>query len=193
MRKYSTAALLALTILMTGCVSTMNKLADIGVVRVTESAFDKSTEVTISKTHNFSGDDYNTPSTQFSGYWTESDKNHFKLILEMHGSSGTRAYTDFKRIDFNFDGDIRSFNVGPTSLSDDGYNSVAGTIFTQSKAVAYLPIEVLDKMMNDPDVRIRVYTSDGYEDIIYHVGNSGLASYSKEMFKPFYDEINKYR
>ena len=169
-------------VIITGCKMPVNNFTGVGEVIVENSKFDQALEVRMTKTHNFSGDEYLALSTQFSAFWTNSDPEHFILTLEMHGSASSKAYINFNSIKFNFSGEVINFEAGKTIHTNNYYNIVSNTLYTQSRAPVYLPYSVLEKMINQPEVRIRVLTSEGYEDIIYHVSDSSLKGYKYSKY-----------
>jgi len=173
-----------------GCQMPVNNFSGVGEILVKESTFDQSVEVTMTKTHNFSGDDYKALSTQFSAHWNKSTPEYFNLILEMHGSSDSQLYTRFERVMFNVDGDLFAFDAGENMYTDNGYSAFAQSVYTQTKSSVRIPYSTLDKILSAEDVNIRVITSQGYEDIVFNVADSGRFKYSKYYLLKFKSKVD---
>jgi hypothetical protein len=91
---------------------------------------------------------------------------------------------------FNLDGDIVDVRAGENMYTNSGYNAFSQSIYTQTKSSVRLSYSMLERMLKAEDVKIRVITSQGYEDIVFNVGDSGRFKYSKYYLKQFKRKID---
>ncbi len=176
-----------IALLGTGCMSTMDKMAGIGQIEVGRSSFDKGRVVTLSKSNNYTGNDWQFASTRFGAKWQESSPESVIIFLINESrTDNSNFYTSYEGISVNIDGDIREFEAsGSTIFDSSDYNTVTNTIYTSSTGVVIVPLDYLKRMVLADDVRIRVNMSDSYEDIIFSIDKKGTASYSRLKFKEF--------
>ena len=48
-----------------------------------------------------------------------------------------------------------------------GYNTITKTIYTTSTNTVVIPLSILEQMLNAKDCRLRIHSSDGYEDSFF--------------------------
>jgi hypothetical protein len=188
--KYLLLALLVL--IVSGCSSMadgMSKMAGLGVVSESKSTFDDSRVVSVSPAHLYvKGSWGNT--VRLGARWSDSEPDLVALIMEQSSSTSTagRAYIGLQGLDINIDGEILSYDANSsTKLSNSGYNTVSKTIYTSSRNAVVVPYAVFVKMLEAKDCRIRIKTSDGYEDSLFSTeripGGQGTAILAMRDFR----------
>jgi len=187
-RRFLITALALINI--TGCMSTMDKLAGVGQINSSTSEFSGARVVELSQSHNYSVDGMVT--TKFGARWTSDAPESVALKLIYNSdSSQTDSYTSFSKIKVNMNGDIKTFSAGKTYLDRSDYNDVSRTIYTTSVAYVTLPLSYLEEMLNADSCKIRISSNDGYEDVSFDVGKLGAVEYSKAKLANFVEEIKK--
>lgn len=149
----------------------MSKFAGLGVVKQETSAFDNATVITASPAFLYAkghgGND-----VRLGARWSSATPDLVALVLAYNSNiaaSGS-AYTGLTGIDINIDGDVSSHRLGtPTAFNNSSYNTVSKTIYTSSTNAAVIPYALLKRMVAAQDCRIRIHTSQGYEDSQFSV------------------------
>lgn len=96
--------------------------------------------------------------------WDSNNKENMIIRLSFGGNTD---YLNFNRFVVSLDGEKKSFEIrGRTRHESGDYSD--GSIPTTSKAEFRMPIEYLKEMLAENDVRIRIYTSDGYINSYFH-------------------------
>ena len=91
------------------------------------------------------------------------------LDLAYDANTGSsEIYLGFTGIDINVDGKITSYKISDLTILDSSeYNTVTNTIYTKSKNSVIIPLSLLEEMVSADVCRIRIYTSQGYEDAVF--------------------------
>lgn len=187
--------LLGAVTILTACQSTGNKIAGICQIEQSVSTFENSKLLEFTECWSAKSESVWDMPTIMTGYvWNESNPDSIKLNLVYNGQSGGDSYTGFYGIDINIDGNIYKYKTsGQTILSSSDYNTVSNTIYTKSRNAVTIPLSVFEDMVNKSDVRIRIYTSDGYEDQIFSLAQNGMSKYTRYYIPEYLDIINKNR
>ena len=185
-------AMIAVAFSLHGCAGmadAMSKAAGIGVVKEEKSTFDGATIVTMSPAFLYSGKGMSSNSINLGARWSSKFPDHvvFQPTHSSSISSDGRAYVNISKLEVNIDGEISSYDsAGLTKHDSSSYNTVSKTIYTESKGAVVLPFSVLQKMMAATDCRVRIYSSSGYEDSVFHVeripGGQSAAKFSLKEF-----------
>lgn len=161
--------------LLSGCMSafdSMNRMAGIGKVTQEVSTFDNSTIVNASPAPLWrEGSWYNF--YRLGAVWSSNSPDYVALVLsyktDLHSFKG-KAYTNFDALHINIDGEIFSFKtVGATNFDSSAYNSVMNTIYTSSTNTVIIPYDILKRMINAKDCRLRIQTLNDYEDAQFSI------------------------
>ncbi len=195
-KKIAVSAIVVAALALNGCAGmadAMSKAAGIGVVKEEKSTFDGATIVTMSPAFLYRGQGMSSNSINLGARWSSKSPDYvvFQPSLSSSISSGGSAYVNISKMEVNIDGEISSFETtGLTKHDSSGYNTVSKTIYTESKGSVIVPLAVLKKMMAATDCRIRIYSSDGYEDSLFHVERiPGGQSAAKFSFKEFVAKV----
>jgi len=174
----------------TGCVSTLDKIAGVGQVNTEISEFSGEKLVELSQSHNYSSS--GGVNTQFGAKWASGnpDAVSLKLIYNSDSSSGD-SFTSYEKISVSINGEITDFDAGRTYRNRSDYNEITKVIYTTSTAYVAMPLDYLKSMVNADDCKIRIYSSDGYEDISFNIEKIGSTEYSKLKLKKFIEEVEK--
>lgn len=175
---------LVLVVFLAGCAGMADVASQIsgrGVLKEKTSTFDNShvIEVTPEFLYDPAGSWGN--SIRLGARWTDAAPDLVALVLSYESSvSVGNAYAEFRGLDVNIDGYIQNFKVeNPSSHSSSEYNTVTSTIYTESRNSVVVPYSLFKQMIGPGDVRLRIYTSDGYEDSRFSIeripGGQGTA------------------
>lgn len=181
-----------MVIVLSGCVSTMDKIAGIGQVEESVSTFDGAKVITLSKSNTYNGSTWSFPNTRLGAKWVSSNPDSVVMFLihESTVSSGN-AYVNYEGVKINIGGNIKEFkSVGLTDLDSSGYNTVSNTIYTKSTGAVIVPLDYLKKMVESDDVKLRVLMMSTYEDIIFSIDNAGATKYARANFKEFLKQVS---
>jgi hypothetical protein len=155
-------------------VDSMDKAIGIGQVSVEQETLDDSTTVRLSPA--FLTDDvsdYGLNSYKLGARWNSQSPDTVYLEPNYDSQAGGNAYTRFEGITVRLDGHSERFDsVGRTNLSSSDYNSVSNTIYTESTGLVPVPLNVVEQMVSVEDVRLRIHSSDGYEDSIFSLARA---------------------
>jgi len=180
MRKY----ILILTLFagvaaLSGCanmVDSMNKAAGIGVVSEDISTFDGAKIIKVSPSWLYEAKENLTPNrTKLGARWSNASPDDvvLELLYESSTSGYGSTYLGITGIDININGNKSSYSTNKqTSLDSGSYNTVSKTIYTESENSVVIPLSLLTSMVSAKDVRIRIYTSKGYEDAVFSIERS---------------------
>lgn len=151
-----------------GMADSVNRMAGIGVVSQDHSSFDGSHTVEVSPSWMYE-QGVGVKTVNLGARWTSAVPEYAVMVLQYKSSVGAYssgdAYTRITGIDVNVGGEINSFEAGrPTKLDSDAYNIISESISTTSTNQIVVPLSFLYEMVEAEDCRIRVHTSDGYED-----------------------------
>lgn len=165
-------ALAALT--LAGCASitdTMSKAAGMGVVTEHTSTFDNATTVNVSPQVLWAKGSWGNR-VKLGANWSSASPDYVALVMaeESNVTSGAPAYVGLSAIDMNIDGETMTYTVGSsTHLGSSAYNNVSNTIYTSSTNAVVIPYAVLQRMVAAKDCRLRIHTSEGYEDAQFNL------------------------
>jgi ABC-type glycerol-3-phosphate transport system substrate-binding protein len=146
-----------------GMADGMSKAAGLGVIDQQIATFDNSTIITVSP--NFLPDN---AQTKLGARWSSATPTSADLILSYgsNASGYSKAYISFSGLDLKIDGETQKFkSAEPTKNDTSAYNPVSRTIYTSSMSTVTVPYDVIEKMLHATDCRIRIYTSEGIEDV----------------------------
>lgn len=191
-----TTSLITLMLLsLSACTSTADmtdQMIGLGSIKTTKETFDGSTTLTASPHRLYDPDrsmwDISIDSFFLGARWNSKHKDTVALTIEHRGSTSSKTiYLSIKKIGININGDINSYITGQTTIrTNDGYNEVTKTIYTQSRNSIIVPLSVLDDMVSAEDCKIRIYTNKGFQDFVFSVdripGGSGAARMSIRKF-----------
>ena len=193
--RLATTTLMAL--ILVGCSNLADygaMFAGMGVVESRVDTFDGATVVTVTPNKPASDQVWGA-TVGIGGRWTSNSPDHVAVILEYSSSTSYgNAYTSIEGMDVMIDGERHSFEaVGATDHTNSGYNTVAKTIFTESRNRVVMRLATLKDMINAEDCRLRIYTGDGYQDSVFSVeriaGSHPSARMSMREFVAKIDEV----
>lgn len=167
--------------------------ADMGVVRSRVDTFDGATVITVSPNNTDSPGAW-TYSIGVGGRWTSNAPHLVAVVLEYSSSSaGSNSYTNISGMDVMIDGEKFEYRAnGPTDHSNSGYNTVTKMIYTESENRVVVPLDIIKQMISANDCRLRIYTSDGYQDSIFSVDRlAGGAPSARMSFRDFVAKIEE--
>lgn len=160
--------------IISGCAGTsdsFDRIAGIGVVSESHSTFDNANIIKVSPSWLFRDENSRSNSVKLGARWKSNYPNH--AILDFNHTSSTSGgrpvYLRITGVDINVNGKISRFKMGQTSLDDDGYNSIAKTIFTDSSNSAVIPLSLLRSMIDSPVAKLRIHTGKGYQDANFKI------------------------
>ena len=179
-----------ITIGCAGMADSMNKMAGIGVVTVENSTFDDAKIIKVTPTWLYEDTgSMDNIRTKLGARWTDKTPDYVALDLayDSNTSGYSEIYLGFTGVDINIGGKITSFKTNNlTILKSSGYNTVSNTIYTKSENSVIIPMSLLEEMVSADDCRIRIYTSQGYEDAVFSIerssGGQGTAILSIREF-----------
>jgi len=175
-------------IILSGCASTMDSIAGIGVINESTSTFDGSRIISVSPSWVAGATDTDLTATKIGARWNSSTPEYVALLLSYSSSVNYGdSYVSFSGLKINIGGSIKSFTVtGSTSHSSSNYNSVSNDIYTQSEAVVVIPMALLRDMLTAEDVRLRIEYLNEYEDVRFNFEESG---YGQRLAKSYIAEM----
>lgn len=170
MKKNLITSLLLMITILTGCMEafdSMNRLAGMGDVTEEVSTFDNATIVNASPAPLWrEGSWYNF--YRLGATWSSASPDYIALVLSYKTDTDSlngAPFVHFTGLQINIDGEIHSFStIGSTKMDNSSYNSVMNTIYTSSTNTVIIPYELLKRMVNAKDCRLRILTSHGSED-----------------------------
>lgn len=154
-----------------GMTDVMSKAAGRGIVTEERSAFDNSTNISVSPMPLWAKGSWGNK-VQLGAIWMSSNPGLVALKMSYRSdvNAAGSAYTSIGGIDINVDGKVTHWQTGaPTSLSSSSYNTTSRTIYTSSSNVVVIPYELLQHMVSAKDCRLRIHTGDGYEDAQFNI------------------------
>ena len=184
--------------ILTACASmvdSMDKMIGVGQISVEKEVLDDST--TVKLTPAFLTDDvsdYGLNNYKLGGRWNSQAPETIFFELNYDSQVGGNAYTGFEGITIRINGRSQRFdNVGTTNLSSSSYNTVTNTIYTESSGVVPVPLETVENMVSADDVRLRIHSSDGYEDSIFSADRTTSGQkLARPYFQAFIVEVKKH-
>ena len=165
--------IVSLIALLTSCSaynSAMDSFSGRGKISQEKSTFDGSTIVNVSPTYLYDparGGAYD--GVNLGAKWQNNLPDIAILVLSYSGSTrfGGALYLGLNGIDINIDGTKYSYKTkGSTVTSNDSYSSYYG-INAKSMNVVAVPYKIFEQMLSAKDCRLRIHTSDGYEDAVF--------------------------
>lgn len=171
-RTFLLVAFAALT--LSGCASitdTMSKAAGMGVVSEKTSAFDNATTVSVSPAVLWAKGSWGNR-VKLGANWTSAAPDSVALVMaeDSNVTGGAPAYVGISSIELNIDGAKSMYSPGgSTHLDSSGYNNVSNTIYTSSTNAVVIPYPVLQSMVAAKDCRLRIRTSEGFEDAQFNL------------------------
>lgn len=159
------ASLFVVVSALVGCGSLHHAMTGQGQLLIQDSKFDgaKIIEITPSAIKPLDSGMYSM-NTLVGATWSSEKPELIQLNVEYSSAVGSNAYTSFRSIEFNLDGDTQKFNFGAsTDFESSGYNSVTNTIYTESSNSVVIPYSYFEQILASKKPMIRVTTSDGVE------------------------------
>lgn len=164
----------------------------LGTIETTKEVFNGSTTIKANP-HRLYDPDRSMWNTSLDAFflgarWNSEYKDTVVLTIEHRGSTSSGAiYLNIKEIDIAINGNITSHTADKATIrTDDGYNTVTQTIYTQSRNSVVVSLNMLNEMVFAEDCKIRIHTSKGYKDSLFSVdripGGSGAARMSIKKF-----------
>jgi len=182
---------LLLTVFVSGCSSTIDKMAGLGQLETNISDFSGDTMVELSKTRN-AHPTKKQASTFFGLKWDSSLPNNvFLYLINQSDVDSNNTYVNYESIEIKIGDDVSTFNARNTIHDSSGYNSVTNTIYTDSKASISIPLSLVEKMVSAEDCRIKINTYKWYEVVLFHVDENSMVSFSRPKFKEFLTKVNE--
>ena len=177
-------AVFLLSIVLSSCSGINDSITGWGAVSESRSTFDGSQSVTMSPSLLFR-DGFGGNALFLGATWHAKYSDQVVLVLEHQGNTSYGStYIGIRGLDINIDGKISSYSTdGATNFNRGSYNSVSKTIYTSSENIVIVPLSVLRKMMDASDCRIRIRTSQGYEDRNFNQETNGLNTAKTHMRK----------
>lgn len=190
------AILVTLTLTLCGCTA-MDRMAGMGVITENNQSFDNSKVIEVSPNSLYApGKTMGTP-FMLGAIWSSSHPDFVGLEVKYNATIGygSAAYTGITGIDINVDGRIQSFQAHAlTSLNSSGYNPVAPTIYTHSENTIAIPYALLESMVAASDCRLRIHTTDGYEDVSFSADHiPGGKATAITTIRPFMQRVDAAR
>lgn len=180
--------LLSMLTACAGMVDSMDKMIGVGQISVEKETLDDSTTVKV--TPAFLTDDvsdHGMNSYKLGGRWNSQAPNTIFLEPNFESQVGGNTYTGFDGITVRINGNAQRFDrVGRTNLSSSDYNTVSNTIYTESSGVVPVPLSTVENMLNSDDVRLRIHSSDGYEDSIF---SADRADNGQKLARPYFQDF----
>ena len=197
MRKTLIAGFCATALAMSGCASTadmFDSMAGIGTISEKTATFDGSTILTLSPTFLTDNEgDIALNQYKLGARWTSSAPDYVALVMNYDSQVGGNAYTTFDGLSIRIHDETLRFDTDdPTHLSSSSYNSVTNTIYTESESTVLVPRSLIEEMVKAEDVRIRIHSSDGYEDALFNLERSSAGQgLAVVYFRKFLVRINQ--
>jgi len=172
-----------------GMADSVSKMSGLGVVNEETSTFDKATVIDVSPTWLYDPEGSFGNQVKLGARWSSKAPDYVALVMSYNAdTSGYGAtYMSISGIDINVDGEITSYSTRhSTKLDSGGYNTVTRTIYTESRNTVVIPYAMLEEMVFANDCRLRIHTSEGYEDARFSIeripGGQGTAILSIQEF-----------
>lgn len=183
-------------LILNGCASmadSMSNFAGVGVISEKQSTFDGSHVIELTPAWLYDPKGSFGNSYKIGARWNSSEPGFVGLLLNYASTVQGDAYTTFNGIEINIDGSIVKYSAATdTDLNSSGY--VSGQIYTSSDSMVIVPVPVIRDMIAATDCRIRIHSSDGYEDSVFNLdrmpGGQGLA---RPRFAEFLSRIDQNR
>lgn len=191
-KSLKTIAPLLFAVGLTACANmadSMGKMAGLGAVSSTTASFDGSTTITVSPNHVYeTAEKWVANDIRLGAHWSTKSPDYVAIDLLFQSAVGSgQAYLSLKKLEVNIDGEMYSYDaVGNTKLKSSSYNTVSKMIYTDSKNSVIVPLDDLRKMIGSANCKMRVTTSEGFEDIFFsmdrHSNGQSTARFSiKEL------------
>lgn len=184
------AILIIITI--TGCGSTLEKIAGSGIVSNNIDQFTNERVITMSVTPNYNTDN-EIAHTFFDAKWVSSRPDSVLIgLVNKSSTSDPDTYVSYQSVAINIDGDITEFKAAQTTHDSGTYNTVSKSIFTSSRSHIRMPLAYLTEVVYSPSTKIRITTRKYYEDIdmSYEKNSLGVRN-ARPILRTFLNEINR--
>lgn len=165
---------------LTACTATMNQLAGIGQLTESKSSFDNATVITLTPAWLYNQDQQRLNSITLGAEWNSKVPNHVILILESQGIVG------LTEISVNIDGTI--IKIDANRSTDFDIRTRKGVPSKSSNRIA-VKSELVEQMMAAKDCRIRINTTQGYEDSHFHILHGNTSDTAKVEFAKFLEKV----
>jgi hypothetical protein len=155
-----------------GCTSVADlstELAGLGVITEDVSTFDNKRTIDVSPNWLYDPNGGWGNSVKLGARWNEKYPDTIALTMSYTNSvmSASEAYLLINGVDIAVNGESFSFSTdSPTDHDSSGYNTVSRDIYTESRNMVLIPITLFETMLSASDTRLRIFTSEGYEDSV---------------------------
>lgn len=155
-----------------GCTSVADLstgLAGLGAITEDISTFDNKRTIDVSPNWLYDPSGGWGNSVKLGARWSEKYPDTIALTMSYTNSivSASEAYLLINGVDIAVNGESFSFSTdSPTDHDSSGYNTVSKDIYTESRNMVLIPITLFETMLSASDTRLRVFTSEGYEDSV---------------------------
>lgn len=148
-----------------GCTS-INQWAGMGVIKERVDNFDGARIVEVSPNFVSKPGGGSSASFKLGAHWKSTKPDTLTMIVNYAGSTRytSHVYTSFESVSFNVDGEKMHFEIFDNDHTRESYNSISNDISTDSFGYFEMKIDTLKLLLAGEDVRMRVTTTDGYDD-----------------------------
>lgn len=186
-------AMVISVLILGGCQSmtdSMTKWSGQGRISTEHSDFNGSTSIKITPAMLTTGEYTNR--VKLGAVWNSSAPD--SVYLEMaYGSDSTQStsFISLRSLEVKTDGKYKLFKAsGLTDHSRSDFNNVTNAIYTESKNGVIVPLALFKKMMSDPECKLKVTTSSGYEEARFGLErNKHGAPMAKVFMKDFLAQV----
>lgn len=147
--------LIAVSAILSGCVTGMPNQ-----VSTATSSFDGSTEISLEPGFVYENKNLMSQGTFMLGlHWSSSEKDFVFIKAEKPGRIVSLAKED--GLQFNIDGEIIKLS-SPQALTNTDVSRYYSQFFTQSARGYLAKVELLRRIVNAKDVKVKLVTAEGY-------------------------------
>jgi hypothetical protein len=198
--KLGVAFCILAAVALQGCATmtdAMSAAAGMGVVSESHDTFDNATNISVSPMPLWAKGSWGNQ-IQLGALWLSSHPDLVALQMSYRTdvNAGGDVYKSFAGMDINVDGNVTHWeSTAPTNLGSSNYNTVSKTIYTSSSNVVVIPYSLLQQMVMAKDCRLRIHTSDGFEDSQFNIeripGGQATALLSIRKFMARVDAVRQ--
>lgn len=186
------AVVLAALLAISGC-AVMSKMMGDGVVSSWSNSFDGSTTVQVTPGNLYAGPD-EPIMFGMGALWNSAAPEFVTLVYKYEPNLLTKKnFVNFSMVKISIDGDVTDHEFeGLTDHEIGSYNSVTGEHAKASVSKTVVPMAMLRKMVESADVKMRVITQSGAQDILFssEKGHAGAPA-AIVAIREFLGEVEK--
>ena len=179
----------------------IDQVAGLGVFSERKYDFDGAYEIAVTPARLAGGDGTGQAAIFMGARWKDSDPDTVQLELKYSGavggiaeafSSNTEAYLNINLLEIRAENQpLGEYKAGLTDHDSSKYNTVTGSIYTDSTAFVAVPFAVFKQMLSASDCRIRIHTNEGYVDVLFSLESGDYGSIlAKRYLKGLLTRIN---